>query len=52
MDKKDLFILAKDFIKEHTANVIKLALFNTHYRLPINLTDTVFEEAQNIDTNK
>lgn len=43
------FILAKDFIKEHTANVIKIALFNTHYRLPINLTSTVFEEAQNID---
>lgn len=43
------FILAKDFIKEHTANVIKIALFNTHYRLPINLTDKVFEEAQNID---
>ena len=44
------FILAKDFIKEHTANVIKIALFNTHYRLPINLTNTVFEEAENIDT--
>lgn len=44
------FILAKDFIKEHTANVIKIALFNTHYRLPINLTSQVFEEAQNIDT--
>lgn len=43
------FILAKDFIKEHTANVIKLALFNTHYRLPINLTKQVFEEAENID---
>lgn len=43
------FILAKDFIKEHTANVIKLAFFNTHYRLPINLTDKVFEESQNID---
>lgn len=44
------FILAKDFIKEHTANVIKIAMFSTHYRLPINLTDKVFEEAQNIDT--
>ncbi|MBQ8193154.1 MAG: cysteine--tRNA ligase [Bacilli bacterium] len=43
------FILAKDFIKEHTANVIKIALFSTHYRLPINLTDKVFEEAKNID---
>lgn len=44
------FILAKDLIKKHSANVIKIALFNTHYRLPINLTDKVFEEAQNIDT--
>lgn len=44
------FILAKDFIKDHTPNIIKLALFNTHYRLPINLTDKVFEEAENIDT--
>lgn len=43
------FILAKDFIKEHSANIIKLAMFSTHYRLPINLTDKVFEEAQNID---
>jgi len=43
------FILAKDFIKEHSANVIKLAFFNTNYRLPINLTDKVFEEAQNTD---
>ena len=44
------FILAKDLIKHHSANTIKLALFNTHYRLPINLTDKVFEEAENIDT--
>lgn len=44
------FILAKDFIKEHSANVIKLALFNTHYRLPLNLTNAVFEETENIDT--
>ena len=44
------FILAKDFIKEHTPNVIKIALFNTHYRLPINLTSQVFEEAESIDT--
>lgn len=43
------FILAKDFIKMHTPNEIKLALLSTHYRLPINLTDKVFEEAKNID---
>ena len=44
------FILAKDIIKEYDSNIIKLALFSTHYRLPINLTNKVFEEAQNIDT--
>ena len=44
------FILAKDFIKDHSPNEIKIALFSTHYRLPINLTKQVFEEAKNIDT--
>ena len=43
------FILAKDFIKEHSANVIKLAFLSTHYRQPLNLTDKVFEEATNIE---
>ena len=43
------FILAKDFIKEHTPNVIKLAFFSTHYRLPLNLTDKTFIDAKNID---
>ena len=43
------FILAKDFIKEHTANVIKLVFLSTNYRLPINLTDKTLEEAENID---
>ncbi len=43
------FILAKDFIKMHSANVIKIAMFKTHYRLPLNFTDEVFNEAQVID---
>ncbi len=43
------FILAKDFIKEHDANTVKLALFKTHYRLPLNFTDEVFKEAQVLD---
>ena len=43
------FILAKDFIKMHNANVIKIALFKTHYRLPLNFTDELFMEADNID---
>jgi cysteinyl-tRNA synthetase len=29
------FILAKDFIKEHSANVIKLAFLSTNYRQPL-----------------
>lgn len=43
------FILAKDFIKEHSTNVIKLAFLSTNYRQPLNLTDKVFEEALVID---
>ena len=43
------FILSKDFIKEHDANTVKLALFKTHYRLPLNFTDEVFKEAQVLD---
>lgn len=44
------FILAKDFLKEHSPNIIKLVFLSTNYRLPINLTDKVFKEADNIDT--
>ena len=40
------FILAKDFIKKHEANVIKLAMFKTHYRLPFNISDELFDEAK------
>lgn len=43
------FILAKDFVKDHPANVIKIAMFTTNYRQPLNLTDKVFEDANNID---
>ena len=43
------FILAKDFIKEHSANEIKIALFKTHYRLPLNFTEELFTEAQTVD---
>lgn len=43
------FILAKDFIQEHGANEVKLALFKTHYRLPINFTDEVFSEAKTLN---
>lgn len=43
------FILAKDFIEKHTANEIKIAMFKTHYRLPLNFTDDLFKEANVID---
>lgn len=43
------FILAKDFIKLHEPNVIKLAMFKTHYRLPFNISDELFEEAKILD---
>lgn len=43
------FILAKDFIKLHEPNIIKIALFKTHYRLPLNFTDELFSEASTID---
>jgi len=43
------FILAKDFIKLHEPNIIKIALFKTHYRLPLNFTDELFNEAKTID---
>ncbi len=43
------FILAKDYINIHSANEIKLAMFKTHYRLPLNFTDELFNEAKVID---
>ncbi len=43
------FTLARDFIKKYTPNVIKIALFKSHYRMPINFTDELFDEAKVID---
>jgi cysteinyl-tRNA synthetase len=43
------FVLAKDFIKVHEPNVIKIAMFKTHYRLPFNITEELFNEAKIID---
>lgn len=43
------FILAKDFIKKYESNVIRIAMFKTHYRLPINFNDDLFEESKNIN---
>ncbi len=43
------FVLAKDFIKDKNANIVKLAMFKTHYRLPFNITDELLEEAKMLD---
>src|SRR5574344_222740 len=43
------FVLAKDFIKTHEANVIRIALFKTHYRLPLNITEELLNESKIID---
>lgn len=43
------FILAKDFIKLHKPNVIKLAMFKTHYRLPFNIKEELFNECNLLD---
>ena len=43
------FIFAKDFIKMYSPNIVKIAMFKTHYRLPFNITDDLFNEAKIID---
>ncbi len=43
------FILAKDFIKNHKPNVIKLAMFKTHYRLPFNIKEELLNECNLIN---
>lgn len=43
------FILAKDFIQNHSANSIKLAMFKTHYRLPFNIKEELLEETKTLD---
>ena len=43
------FQLAKDFIKDTKPNIVKLAMFKTHYRLPFNITEELMEEAKTLD---
>jgi len=43
------FILAKDFIKQNKPNVIKLAMFKTHYRLPFNIKEELLNECSLLD---
>lgn len=43
------FILAKDLREKYSSNVIRIGMLKTHYRLPLDLTDTLFNESSSID---
>ena len=43
------FILAKDLREKYSANVIRIGMLKTHYRLPLDLSDTLFSESTSID---
>ena len=41
--------LAKDFINEYSSNILRLVMFQTNYRQPINLTDEFIDSTKTID---
>ena len=43
------FILAKDVLEKYSSNVIRLAIFKSHYRTPIDFKDELFKEAIVLD---
>lgn len=43
------FILARDLINKYPTNIIRLAILKNNYRLPFDLTDSLFKEAETID---
>lgn len=43
------FILAHDLLEKYPANVIRLAVLKNNYRLPFDLTDTLFADAASIN---
>lgn len=43
------FILANDVLKKYNSNVIRLAIFKSHYRTPIDFKDDIFKEAMVLD---
>ena len=43
------FILAKDLLEKYSSNVIRLAIFKSHYRTPIDFKDELFKEASVLD---
>lgn len=43
------FILAHDLLKKYPANVIRIAVLKNNYRLPFDLTDTLFNDSSSIN---
>ena len=43
------FILAKDLRDKYSANVIRIGMLKTHYRLPLDISDTLLNESTSID---
>ena len=43
------FMTAHDLLKKYPANVIRLGILKTSYRLPFDFTDTLFKETTTID---
>ncbi len=39
------FILAKDILEKYNSNIIRLAIFKSHYRTPIDFKEEIFKEA-------
>lgn len=44
---KGSLILAKDFIATYGGNLLRYVLLATHYRIPVNFTDAILENAKN-----
>ena len=43
------FVLSSELLDKYSANAIRLAMFNTHYRQPFNLTTNLLEEFKLFD---
>ena len=43
------FILAHELREKYSSNIIRIGMLKTHYRLPLDLTDTLFNESSSID---
>ena len=43
------FLLARDLIEKYPVNILRIALLKNHYRSPMDINDSIFEEAETID---